>query len=77
MNGKEEQIERDRNELLHILKALKEGSGERAILYRRKTELEDRIVEAGYAYQQERLGIVEKQKKERKKLGRRLARWED
>lgn len=76
MENKRRILEESQAELYKILKAIKDCTGEVPMLYRRKTELEDVIVEVGYEYQQELFDKTEKRCKEFKALGWRLARPE-
>lgn len=75
MENKRRILEDSQDELYKILKAIKECTGEVPTLYRRKTELEDVMVEIGYEYQE--MLFDKKQKKEKKdwkRLGKRFAR---
>lgn len=74
MKNKKRILEESQDELYKILKAIKDCTGEVPTLYRRKTELEDVIVEIGYEYQQMLWDKTEKRGKEFKALGRRFTR---
>lgn len=72
MENKRKILEESQAELYKILKAIKGCAGEVPVLYRRKTELEDTIVEIGYEYQQALFDKTEKRCRKFKALGRRL-----
>lgn len=74
MENKRRILEESQAELYKILKAIKGCAGEVPILYRRKTELEDVIVEIGYEYQQALFDKTEKRCKEFKMMRRRVLR---
>lgn len=74
MENKRRILEESQAELYKILKAIKDCTGEVPVLYRRKTELEDVIVEVGYEYQQELFDKTEKRCKKFKMMRRRVLR---